>query len=55
MGVGLLRLGALVAPCAWVMAFPAPREGEAENGVETEETANAGPAAALASDAPGHV
>jgi hypothetical protein len=47
--------GALAAPCAWVMAFPVPRDGNAENDAEAEHEANAAPVAALGGDVPGHV
>jgi Transglycosylase SLT domain len=52
---GCYGSGALVAPCAWVMAFPPPRDGNLENDAETEQEANAGPVAALGGDVPGHV
>ena len=50
---GCYGSSALAAPCAWVMAFPVPSEGDAGEDVDGGLKANAAPVAARGDGAAG--
>jgi hypothetical protein len=53
MGVGVLRLERVVTPCAWVMAFPVPSDGDAGEDVDGGLEARPAPVATRGDDAAG--